>query len=106
MGTLEGQRLPQQRQQKLLSPRQFNKHSARSLSDFRKITKTHGVQGVRRQQSPPQHWHNGLRSYDKHPKERNFRLSARDVMYKTHTHTHIDINVQFSIAYKFVFNFR
>ena len=70
-------------QQKLLSPRQFNKQTARTLKDFRKITKTHGVQGVRRQQSPPQHWHNGLRSYDKHPEEHNFKLSARDVMHKT-----------------------
>ena len=70
------------RQGKLLSPRRFNKQIARSLGTFRHISKVHGLQGVRRQEAPPQHWHNGLRTYHKNPEEKQFELTAKDNMHK------------------------
>ena len=70
------------RQGKLLSPRRFNKQIARSLGTFRHISKVHGLQGVRRQEAPPQHWHNGLRTYHKNPEEKQFELTAMDNMHK------------------------
>ena len=72
----------QHKQGKLLSPRRFNKQIARSLGTFRHISKVHGLQGVRRQQAPPQHWHNGLRTYHKNPEEKQFELTAEDDMHK------------------------
>ena len=72
----------QRKQGKLLSPRRFNKQIARSLGTFRHISKVHGLQGVRRQEAPPQHWHNGLRTYHKNPEEKQFELTAKDSMHK------------------------